>query len=338
MTPLYLHGRRVETVFDLVGRDENAITKSLGWCLSQVPSFLDRLGCALGTPELSARDAIVLSQEYKARSGITDLEIRAPGYAAWIIEAKRGFTVPSTGQLEKYAARLREAEHRGAKRGLVVLAASDRNDRWLRQQLCEEIDGLSLHTLSWWKVHALAGQARRGAGHAHKQLLERFQTYLATEVMMPNWYDNWVYVVSLNHNTFGGGITTFVDVVEKHRRYFHPLGGGRGGWPSEPPNYLAFRYDGHLKSIHHVESFDVVDDLAPFFPGQPSEEEYEPLMLYELGPPICPPKPMRTGAQLQAARRWCFIDTLLTSDTLAAALEATRERERLIRGTMTGED
>ena len=336
MRHLNLHGVRVETIFHLLGRDENAITKSLGWCLAQVPSFLDRLGSALGTPELSARNAIVRLQEYKVGTGITDLEIHARGYAAWIIEAKRGFTVPSAEQLEKYATRLGEPTYGGATRGLVVLAASDRNDQWLRGQLCDEIDGVPVHALSWRKVQEMAGQARRGAGTVNKKLLEQFQAYLGLEVTMRNWYDNWVYVVALNRRMFGG-TTSFVDVVEKHRKYFHPVGGGPGGWPVEPPNYLGFRYDGHLKSIHHVKSYRVVDDLAEYFPDQPSEKQ-DPLVLYELGPPICPAKPMRVGARLHAARRWCFIDTLLTSDTLAEALEATRKREQLIKVGAVAED
>ena len=127
MTHLSLHGVRVETIFHLLGKDENAITKSLGWCLSQVPSFLDRLGSALGTPELSARNAIVRLQEHKAGTGITDLEIDARGYAAWIIEAKRGFTVPSAEQLEKYATRLGEPTYGGVTRGLVVVR---RQNEW----------------------------------------------------------------------------------------------------------------------------------------------------------------------------------------------------------------
>ena len=134
-----------------------------------------------------------------------------------------------------------------------------------------------------------------------------------------------------------GGTTSFVDVVEKHRKYFHPVGGGRGGWPVEPPNYLGFRYDGHLKSIHHVKSYRIVDDLAEYFPDQPSEKR-DPRVLYELGPPICRAKPMRVGARLYAARRWCFIDTLLTSGTLAEALEATRKREQLIKVGAVAED
>lgn len=39
-----------------------------------------------------------------------------------------------------------------------------------------------------------------------------------------------------------------------------------GGWPLDPPNYLAFRYDSRLQTIHHVERWEVVDDLEPLFP------------------------------------------------------------------------
>ncbi|WP_218313315.1 hypothetical protein [Alteromonas antoniana] len=37
---------------------------------------------------------------------------------------------------------------------------------------------------------------------------------------------------------------TWVDVVTKDNSYFHPL--GTSGWPSTPPNYVAFRKDGQL--------------------------------------------------------------------------------------------
>ena len=87
-----LYGNRVFLVAMTDWSDEprlwrlaNAITKSLGWCLSQVPSFLDCVGGALGTPDLSKRDTIVKLQEYQPGRGITDLEIHAPGYAVWIM-------------------------------------------------------------------------------------------------------------------------------------------------------------------------------------------------------------------------------------------------------------
>ena len=146
---------------------------------------------------------------------------------------------------------------------------------------------------------------------------------------MQDQNSNRVYVVSLNGDTFGGE-TTFIEVVEKHRKYFHPVGGDRGGWPVEPPNYMGFRYDGHLQSIHHVDDYKVITDFGPFFPNQPSAA-LDPHFLYHLGPPIRPARDMPAGKRVKFANRvWCFIDTLLTSDTISDALTATKTRERLM--------
>ena len=63
-----------------------------------------------------------------------------------------------------------------------------------------------------------------------------------------------VFVVALSKVAFKeGGDYTWIDVVEKD--YFHPIG---RGWPEEPPNYIAFRYDGKLQSVHYIESYEVV--------------------------------------------------------------------------------
>ena len=35
MTDIYLHGRPINTVFDLLGSNENDITFSVGWALAQ---------------------------------------------------------------------------------------------------------------------------------------------------------------------------------------------------------------------------------------------------------------------------------------------------------------
>ena len=64
MAHLSLHDRKVDTIFHLLGKTADGMTKSFGWCLSQVLSFLDLLGSALGTPDLSAHNAFVKLQEY----------------------------------------------------------------------------------------------------------------------------------------------------------------------------------------------------------------------------------------------------------------------------------
>lgn len=326
MIPLYIRGEEATTVFDLLGKTENDMTYGLGWCLSQVPSFLDRIGDRLGTPDLAASQSTIRLQEFRRGTGVTDVEIYAPGYAVWIIEAKRGFTVPTRDQLEKYAERLRRLKDPGAKRGLAVLAQSDRNNEWLRRNVPRYVEEIPVHALSWAEVRRSAEEAAVEASHAGKRALQQFIDYLNSVASMQNHTSNWVYVVSLSHDTFGG-TTTFVDVVEKHLKYFHPVGGGRGGWPSEPPNYIAFRYDGGLQSIHHVDDYEVITDWGSRFPGQPPEES-EPHFLYQLGPPIKPAKWTPTGARWRANRVWCYIDTLLTADTIAAAREMTVERER----------
>ncbi len=42
-TPLSLHGREVNSVFDLLGRNENDLTAALGFTLSRSPILLKRL-------------------------------------------------------------------------------------------------------------------------------------------------------------------------------------------------------------------------------------------------------------------------------------------------------
>jgi hypothetical protein len=67
-------------------------------------------------------------------------------------------------------------------------------------------------------------------------------------------YSNRVFVVSLGGKGDGWKIT-YRDVVEQKNQYFFPVG---SRWPDPPPNYLAFRYDGNLQSIHHVKSYATV--------------------------------------------------------------------------------
>ena len=197
------------------------MTYSLGWCLAQVPSFLDRLGGLLGCPSLNDNGAVVRLQEHEHQTGVTDIEIHAPGYAAWVIEAKRGFQVPNRDQLEKYARRLRRLRDRRAKPGLAVLAQSDRNEQWLRRQLPRRAGGVPVHAVSWRQVRRAAAEARGSASIAGRRLLKQFIEYIGAAANMQNQGSNMVWVVSLSREKFAGGETSFIDVVEKYQKYFH---------------------------------------------------------------------------------------------------------------------
>ena len=334
MTALSLHGQPVETVFDIVGHNENAMTHSLGWVLSQSRPFLDLLGQKLNI-EGSFSDKVKLElQAHQSLKGFTDLEIIDPGKVHIIIEAKRGFNVPGTEQLEKYADRLlksKEAENKL----LVVLAESDRDEQWLPMNVPDKVKGIPVQAISWKQFQNMTSEAVKQGSHAEKRLLRDLKQYLGKVTTMQNQYSNQVYVVSVSYDTFGEGDITFVDVIEKYNKYFHAVGGNgtKGGWPIDPPNYIAFRYDGQLQSIHHIEAYNIINDFNEAFPmGKPSPCN-RPLFLYELGPAIKPAKEIRTNDAekrfpnvVMSSRRWCFIDLLLTSDSIAEASYLSSER------------
>lgn len=175
IAPLSVHGRPLETVFELLGRDENAMTFALGWCLAQAPALLDEVASELGDtaePRPSVSSPAICLQERRGSTGIIDIEIHAPGRLAWIVEAKRGFDVPSPGQMEKYALRLGGVEDPVAARRLLVLARSDRRGAWLRSAVPSRVRGVAVSALSWRQAARAAARARAGAGHAAGRLLD----------------------------------------------------------------------------------------------------------------------------------------------------------------------
>ena len=148
---------------------------------------------------------------------------------------------------------------------------------------------------------------------------------------------NWVYVVSLsdrkieiediNGKKFSSNLT-FVDVVEKNEMYFCPVGGGKGGWPKEPLNYIAFRYRGKLQSIHHIESYKIVDEFHESIQEIPHFIMKEKHILYKLGPAIKPLSEVKNGDRITRHNRvWVQIDTLLTSNTISEAWEISQQRK-----------
>ena len=108
MADIYLHNRKLGSVFELLGSNENDITYSIGWALSECPSFLTVVLCRLFKTLTSVDVTEIRLQTHKTGSGITDVEILGPPNLHVIIEAKRGLQLPGEPQLRMYAARLKE--------------------------------------------------------------------------------------------------------------------------------------------------------------------------------------------------------------------------------------
>jgi hypothetical protein len=140
-----------------------------------------------------------------------------------------------------------------------------------------------------------------------KALLREFAAFTKV-LIMDAINSNNVFVVSVSGSTFGGSSITFIEVVEKFRKYFHPVG---QGWPPSPPNYIAFRWYGQLQSVHHIDDFEIITNFASHFPST-TDEEISPHFLYHLGPAIIPNRTVKTGNLFRAARIYAHIDLLLT--------------------------
>ena len=135
--------------------------------------------------------------------------------------------------------------------------------------------------------------------------------------------DSWTYCVVLNNKMpDDGGPYTFLEYVTKGHCYFHPF--GIGGSPTEPPNFLAFRWSGAVQRIHRVKHAEVLPSLLERWPNLlRSPGTMRPTVVYDLGPRLPPNEPIPNGAPYRAARLWVLLDQLQTADTLKAAIAST---------------
>lgn len=322
MAELRLHGRPVETIFDLLGDREDDITYSLGWGLAK-SAALSRalLDEVLG--EASEPEAVAL-QETVPGAGRTDVEIETDRQHV-ILEAKRGWNLPHPDQLETYAARLGG----DGRLGCIAVVSECSLDYPPVAELPETIGAIPVRYLPWARVATVVAETADAVGsHAEKRLLRELHTYLRSLMTMQNVTSNLAYVLALNDRPLDWSSLTFLDTVVERGRYYHPVGGGKGGWPRTPPTYLAFRYSGRLQRIHHVEGYEVVTRPHDHIPEIAESVDWtgQPHFLYELGPLIEPPAGIKTGGLYRNLRVWAALDLLLTCPTIADARDATRAR------------
>lgn len=328
MTDLFLRGRQVKTVFDLLGDKENDITFSVGWALAQCDDFLTLLLKRLFADyDVGEVQAVQLQQS--GSSGFTDIEI-VTDHAHVIVEAKRGWDLPEDieQQITKYARRFAA----GYKHSLLVVM-SEGADYYALPRLPQQVSGVPVRYLSWRAVASLATESQRASGHAEKRLLREIIQYLKGIMTSQNQTSNQVYVVALAGGNPDWSALSWQDIVTQQRRYFHPVGGS--GWPKTPPNYIAFRFDGRLQSIHHVDSYIVVPDreaMVAAFPEMPSASWAaqnvfsKAHFLYTLGPALAPAHKVKTGSIFRSGRVWVALDLLLTSRTISEARDLTQQR------------
>jgi hypothetical protein len=324
MINLLLHGREVNTVFDLLGDKENDITYSVGWALAQSNAFVSHLMSAIFPKQRVGEITEIRLQHHGKEGGYTDIEITTESAHA-IIEAKRGWTLPYKEQLTKYAHRFKDKSKSNA-----IVAMSECSPEYVRwSDLPADVKGVPVRHLSWKQVAKIAEDSRRSGTHVEKHLLDELIAYLQGLMTMQNQESNYVYVVVLSSDRADWSDLSWREFTEKKKIYFHPFGGN--GWPTEPPNYLGFRYDGQLQYICHVDSYDVVTDLSTHIPEihprkWKAQRKWDSYLMYKLGRPIKPSQIVKTGNIYRVGRVWAAFDLLLTCKTIADACDKTKKR------------
>lgn len=326
MADLYIFNDKIESVFQLLGQKENDISYSVGYAFSNCRHFLQKFLQHIKIKAPFDPDKIKIRlQTHEKEKGFTDFEIIQDNEFHIIVEAKRGWTFPSKAQLDKYATRPTFVSSTAKDKRIVVFNESI--PAFTKTHFgITTIKTIPVEVISWNDIQKIASSSKAIGRDTENRLLKELNIYLDKISSMQKIDSNWVYVVSLGSGIPDKWSVSWQDIVNKHSKYFHPVGGSKGGWPAEPPNYIAFRYGGKLQSIHHIHKYEVFTDPSIHFKTIP-KGTWDPHYLYDLGPAIRPSHEVKAGKKIiRSMRVWAMLDLLLTSQTIQDARDKSDAR------------
>jgi hypothetical protein len=326
MTELLIFNEKVESIFQLLGEKENNISYSVGYAFSNCRFLLDNFLKYLNIRTSFQPEKIRIKlQTHEKEKGFTDFEIIQEGEFHIIVEAKRGWSFPTNYQLSKYASRPSFVQSTTKDKRIVIFNES--TPAFTNANFgISQMNLIPVQVVSWQTIQQLTMSSIKIGRDTENRLLKELNHYLDRISTMQKKDNNWVYIVSLGWNMPPKWTINWQDIVNRKGKYFHPVGGGKGGWPAEPPNYIAFRYGGKLQSIHHIEKYEVFTDPSLHFSEIP-KGTWQDHYLYHLGPPIKPNHEVKTGKRITRNNRVkAMIDLLLTSKTIQEAWEKSKLR------------
>lgn len=191
------YGRSISSVFDLLGRRETDLTAALGWVLARsgrlCDSFLGRCGIEQGAHVESVR------LETADDDGRTDVELVCEG-ALVVVEAKRGWQLPTIRQLEIYARRV------VATGGGLLITLSDASPAWAAHALPGVVGGVPIHHLPWSVVLDDIDVAASGVRGSERRWLGELRSYLRKVVRVRDPASGWAYCVVVSDDMPDWGV------------------------------------------------------------------------------------------------------------------------------------
>jgi hypothetical protein len=230
MSELYIFNEKIENIFQLLGKNENDTSYSVGYALANSSKFLESFlkHINIQIPFDSEKIKIRL-QTHEKDKGFTDFEIIHENEFHIIIEAKRGWTFPDQMQLSKYISRPSFSKSTAKDKRIVVFNES--TPAFTKTHFgISYIQSAPVEVISWNTIQKIATKSKIKSSNAEKRLLNDLIVYLDKISTMQKIDSNWVYVVSLGSGGPESWNTTWLDIVYKDGKYFHPVGGGGGGW------------------------------------------------------------------------------------------------------------
>jgi len=310
----------INSLFNLLGDKENDITFSLAWFFSKNEKFLSWFLKEVIGDSIKYQKVDINLQKYDEKyGGYTDIEIVVDNDWFIIVEAKKGWNLPTKRQIRKY---MKRKKHYPSFRTLFVVL-SDCDQEYAIKEVKKYQLKAKVISVSWEKLFLKLNRIRELSNNYQKQLINELEKYLKGVISMDNVESNKVFCVALSRDkAVGSHRISFLEVVTKKKKYFYPVG---KGWPSPPPTYIAFRIDAKLLSIHYVKKYDIVTNFHKYIPEIPSEE-FDPFYLLWLDTPFGPKKEVKNGNIYANQHLWFMIDTIFTSKTIKEARDKTKRR------------
>ena len=223
----------VQSIFRLVGKDEDALTYALGFLLARDPSLcadLVRLCCVKPTRSFKNDYAVHLQEVTDPGYGRRDIVIEADKVRI-VIEAKIGGAEPTAKQLLKYA----NDPTKWNKCGTGVVASLTRGElsQSTRDQVVAKLGpiGITLATIQWHQVIDIVLQHAPSDGSEAQYLFDEFINYIKRDYDM-GYYDAEIKIQDTNPDNakvFREGWMQLTSNRTRSPLYVAPYFTGRGG-------------------------------------------------------------------------------------------------------------
>jgi len=325
---LFNNDKEITSVFQLLGTQENDISKSIIWILKECPVVLNKFLTECCCVDYSGEDITIEYQHFEKVEGkytYTDIEIYNNTFHI-IIEAKRGWILPERRQLEIYSKKHSINESHARQKYIFTISECSKAYAQRYLPVSATDNGISVEHISWDEFETICVNSIKDSANKQKYLIREFLKYLGEIETMKNSNSNIVYVVSLSPREAASGYS-YIDVVVRSGHYYCPVDWFKNS--KNIPNYLGFRYYGKLQSIHHVESYTISKNMHDVLNFMADEEWEKDHYIFTLGPAIHPDHDVRCGKKVtQAVRVYADIDTLLTCNTITEAMQISKERRK----------